>query len=202
MSALPIYDEARREFVPATPAPQPAQCAPAAERGPPPSPRPSIRAQPAAERDERVSVFQACLARVRHNLEASGNAADAETIGDLMGFLASREAAKALVDERDHQPIYAVSAAFIDMLAITSDEAAAAQTLARKLVALGYELPKQGGDTRGWKRLLLWRDQLVRGHQPAELRDIYERALKFARKAPTGLDVKAALDCALAPDSR
>jgi len=202
MSALPIYDEARREFVPATPAPQPAQCAPAAERGPPPSPRPSIRAQPTGERDERLSVFQACLARIRQNLEGSGNAADAETIGDLMGFLASREAAKALADERDHQPIYAVSAAFIDVLAITSDEAPAAQTLARKLVALGYELPKQGGDTRGWKRLLLWRDQLVRGHQPTELRDIYERALKFARKAPAGLDVKAALDYALAPDSR
>jgi len=202
MSALPIYDEVRREFVPATPAPQPAQSAAAAERGLPPSPRPSIRAQPAGDRDERLSVFQACLARIRRNLESSGNAADAETIGDLMGFLASREAAKALADERDHHPIYAVSAAFIDVLAITSDEAAAAQTLARKLVALGYELPKQGGDTRGWKRLLLWRDTLVRGHVPAELRDIYERALKFARKAPTGLDVKAALDYAVAPDSR
>jgi hypothetical protein len=202
MSALPIYDEARREFVPATPAPQPAPCAPTAERAPPPSPWPSIRAQPGGERDERLSVFQACLARVRQNLENGGNAADAETIGDLMGFLASRDAAKALADERDHQPIYAVSAAYIDVLAITSDEAAAAQTLARKLVALGYELPKQGGDTRGWKRLLLWRDQLVRGHVPAELRDIYERALKFARKAPTGLDVKAALDYALASDSR
>jgi hypothetical protein len=202
MSALPIYDEARREFVPATPAPQPTQCAPAAERGPPPFPRPSIRVLPASERDERLSVFQACLARIRQNLEQGGNAADAETIGDLMGFLASGEAAKALADERDHQPIYAVSAAYIDVLAITSDETLAAQTLARKLVALGYELPKQGGDTRGWKRLLLWRDQLVRGHQPAELREIYQRALKFARKAPTGLDVKAGLDYALAPDSR
>jgi hypothetical protein len=202
MSALPIFDEARREFVPAAPAPQPAHCAPANERVPPPAPRPSIRVQPAGERDERLSVFQACLARLRQNLDDSGNAADAETVGDLIGFLNSPEAAKALADERDHQPIYAVSAAYIDVLAITSDEAAAAQTLARKLVALGYELPKQGGDTRGWKRLLLWRDQLVRGHLPAELGDTYQRALKFARKAPNGLDVKAALDYALAPDPR
>ena len=202
MSALPIFDEARREFVPAAPTPEPAQSAPASERVPPPAPRPSIRAQPAGERDERLSVFQACLARIRQNLDDNGNAADAETVGDLIAFLNSPEPAKALADERDHQPIYAVSAAFIDVLAITSDEAAAAQTLARKLVALGYELPKQGGDTRGWKRLLLWRDQLVRGHMPAELGDVYRRALKFARKAPSGLDVKAALDHALPPDPR
>jgi hypothetical protein len=199
MSALPIFDETRREFVPATSAPQPAQCAPASERAPPPAPRPTIRLQP-AERDDRLSVFQACLARLRRQLDDGGQTADAETIGDLIGFLNSPQAAKALADERDHRPIYAVGAAYIDVLALTSDEAAAAQTLARKLVALGYELPKQGGDTRGWKRLLLWRDQLVRGHMPAELHDIYERALKFARKAPAALDVKAALDLALEPD--
>ena len=202
MSALPIFDEVRREFVPATPAPQPAQPAPASERAAPPGPRPGSRVHPAAERDERLSVFQACLARVRQNLGAAGHAADAQTIGDLMGFLNSPHAAKALADERDHRPIFAVSAAYIDVLAITCDEAAAAQTLARKLVALGYELPKQGGDTRGWKRLLLWRDQLVRGQMPAELGDVYERALKFARKAPASLDVNGALDDALGADPR
>jgi hypothetical protein len=201
MSALPIFDEARREFVPATSAPQPAQGAPAGERAVTPAPRPSIRLQP-AERDDRLSVFESCLTRIRQQLDERGQTADAETVGDLIGFLNSPQAAKALADERDHRPIYAVGAAYIDVLALTSDEAAAAQTLARKLVALGYELPKQGGDTRGWKRLLLWRDQLVRGHMPAELHDIYERALKFARKAPAALDVKAALDHALEPDPR
>jgi hypothetical protein len=197
MSALPIFDETRREFVPAAPARQPAPSAPAAARTPPPAPRPSIRAQPAGERDDRLSVFQACLERIKQNLADNGNSADAETVDELIGFLNSPEAAKALADERDHQPIFAVSAAYIDVLAITSDESLAAQTLARKLIALGYELPKQGGDTRGWKRLLLWRDLLVRGRQPAELRDIYERALKFARQAPAGVDIKAALDHAL-----
>ena len=84
------------------------------------------------------------------------------------------------------------------MLAAVSDEAAAAQTLARKLIALGYELPKHGGDTRGWKRLPLWRDQLARGLMPPDLREVYERAVKFVRKQPTAIDVKAALDHALA----
>jgi hypothetical protein len=201
MSALPIFDEARREFVPASAA-HPAQCAPARPRVPPPAAPPSIRLTPPVEGDERLSQFQGCLARVKQMLEDSGNASDAETVDALLGFLHSPEAAKALADERDQRPIYAVSAAFIDLLAITSDESAAAQTLARRLIALGYELPKQGGDTRGWKRLLLWRDQLVRGLMPADLRDVYERTLKFARKNPTALDLKAALDHALASEPR
>jgi len=197
MSALPIFDEVRREFMPATPAPQAASCAPRRARVPRDAP-PSVRAAPAVEGDERLVRFQSCLARVRQTLADGGNPADVEAIGELIAFLRSPEAAKALADEHDYRPIYAVSAAYIDVLAITGDEAAAAQTLARKLIALGYELPKQRGDTRGWKRLLLWRDHLARGQMPADLRDIYERALKFARKNPSAMDLQAALDHALA----
>jgi hypothetical protein len=134
-------------------------------------------------------------------MEETSNAADAATLGELIAFLHSPQAAEALADERDHRPIYAVAAAYIDVLSTVSDESAAAQKLARKLIALGYELPKQGGDTRGWKRLLLWRDNLARGLIPADLREVYERALKFARKHPTAVDVKAALDDAVAPVS-
>jgi hypothetical protein len=197
MNALPIFDETLREFVPA-PAPPPVRAASARPRVPPP-PRPlSVRVAPPPERDERLSHFQSCLARVKQVLEDGGNAADAATVGDLVAFLHSPQAAKALADERDHRPIYAIAAAYIELLSAVSDESAAAQTLARKLIALGYELPKQGGDTRGWKRLLLWRDNLARGLMPSDMREIYERALKFARKQPTKVDVKAALDHALA----
>jgi hypothetical protein len=192
MSALPIFDEARREFLPVPAAPQPAPPA-RARVTPPPSP-PSARVIPRVERDERLCHFQSCLARVKQTIEEAGNGADAATLGELIAFLHSPQAAEALSDERDHRPIYAVAAAYIDVLSTVSDESAAAQTLARKLIALGYELPKQGGDTRGWKRLLLWRDNLARGLIPADLREVYERALKFARKHPTAVDVKAALD--------
>jgi hypothetical protein len=200
MSALPIFDEARREFLPATPAPQPAPPAPP-RVAPPPVPRPSARLIPPVERDERLCHFQCCLARIKQILEEGGHAADAATAGELVAFFHSPQAAKALADECDHRPIYAVAAAYIDVLAAVSDESAAAQTLARKLIALGYELPKQGGDTRGWKRLLLWRDQLARGLMPPDLREVYERAAKFARKNPTAVDVKAALDHAAMPAS-
>jgi hypothetical protein len=198
MSALPIFDEILREFVPA-PAPRPV-VAPARPRVLPPAASPGVRLIPAAERDERLSHFQSCLTRLKQTLEGAGNVADAATVGELVAFLHSPQAAKALADERDHRPIYAVAAAYIDVLAITSDESAAAQTLARKLVALGYDLPKQGGDTRGWKRLLVWRDNLARGLMPADMRETYQHALKFARKDPSGVDLKAALDHAIAAE--
>jgi hypothetical protein len=199
MSALPIFDETLREFVPApAPAPPPARAASARTRVPAPPPPPRARAVPAPERDERLSHFQSCLTRIKQTLEEAGNAADAATVGALVAFLHSPQAAKALADERDHRPIYAVAAAYIDVLTAVSDESAAAQTLARKLVALGYDLPKQGGDTRGWKRLLLWRDNLARGLMPTDMRETYERALKFTRKHPTTVDLKAALDHAQA----
>jgi hypothetical protein len=196
MSALPIFDETLREFLPA-PAPRPVP-APARQRVPRPAPPPSVRLIPAVERDEHLSHFQSCLTRLKQTLEEAGSAADAATVGELVAFLHSPQAAKALADERDHRPIYAVAAAYIDALAAVSDESAAAQTLARKLIALGYDLPKQGGDTRGWKRLLLWRDNLARGLMPADMRETYQRALTFARKHPTTVDVKAALDHTLA----
>ena len=198
MSALPIFDEARGEFLPVPVAPQPAPRARARVAAPPP---PTPRIVPPVERDERLCHFQSCLARVKQTVEETGNAADAATLGDLIAFLHSPQAAKALADERDHRPIYAVAAAYIEVLSTVSDESAAAQTLARKLIGLGYELPKQGGDTRGWKRLLLWRDNLARGLIPADLREVYERAVKFARKHPNTVDVKAALDDASAPVS-
>jgi hypothetical protein len=200
MSSLPIFDETLREFVPA-PAPQPVRTVPARARAPRPAPQPSVRLIPAVERDERLVHFQSCLARIKQILENTGDAADAATVGELVTFLHSPQAAKALADECDYRAIYAVAAAYIDVLSAVSDESAAAQALARKLVALGYDLPKQGGDTRGWKRLLLWRDNLARGLMPVDMRETYERALKFARKQPTNVDLKAALDHALMPAS-
>jgi len=199
MSALPIFDETLREFLPAAP-PPPARARPPRSRVLPSPPPPSVRLVPPPERDERLAHFQSCLTRVKQTLEEGGNTADAATLGELVAFLHSPQAAKALADERDHRPIYAIAAAYIDVLSAVSDESAAAQTLARRLIALGYELPKQGGDTRGWKRLLLWRDNLARGLLPADMRETYERALKFARKHPNTVDLKATLDHALAAE--
>lgn len=54
--------------------------------------------------------------------------------------------------------------ALIDLLIKAgSDEAEATQIMMRKLVAAGVPPPKQGGDARGWKRLLEWRSELTNG---------------------------------------
>jgi hypothetical protein len=44
-----------------------------------------------------------------------------------------------------------------------SDEAKAARTAMRRLVASGVPAPAKGGDARGWKRLLEWRTNLANG---------------------------------------
>ena len=69
--------------------------------------------------------------------------------------------------------IHAYAAAEISYLILTgSDEAAAAQKIARQLVTDGVALPG-GDDPRGWMRLLKWRDALRGRRQPAALFDCY-----------------------------
>ena len=60
--------------------------------------------------------------------------------------------------------LLARGAAVIDLLIKAgADESEAAQMVMRRLMAAGVPAPKQGGDARGWRRLLEWRTAL--GHQ-------------------------------------
>ena len=66
------------------------------------------------------------------------------------------------------QALLARAAAMIELLIKAgSDEAEAAQICMRRLMAAGIPPPLQGGDARGWKRLLEWRallsERLVSG---------------------------------------
>ena len=70
--------------------------------------------------------------------------------------------------------------ALIDLLIKAgSDEAEAAQIMMRRLVAAGIPPPKQGGDARGWKRLLEWRTDLGNGLVSEKAQQEY---LDFTRK--------------------
>src|SRR5262249_56526190 len=100
MSALPIFDETLREFLPA-PAPPPVRTASARPRLVPTPPTSTKRLVPPPERDERLSHFQSCLTRIKQMLEQDGNTVDAARVGELVAFLHSPQAAKALSDERD-----------------------------------------------------------------------------------------------------
>ena len=53
------------------------------------------------------------------------------------------------------------------------DEAEAAQLVTRRLLAVGVPPPQQGGDARGWKRLLAWRENLSHGIGSADAKDEY-----------------------------
>jgi hypothetical protein len=53
------------------------------------------------------------------------------------------------------------------------DDAEAAQLLTRRMLAAGVPPPQQGGDARGWRRLLEWRENLSHGIGSADAKDEY-----------------------------
>lgn len=61
--------------------------------------------------------------------------------------------------------------AVIDLLIKAgSDEAEAAQIFMRRLMAAGIPRPQQGGNAKGWRRLLEWRTPLGNGLVSEEAR--------------------------------
>ncbi len=199
MSTLPVYDEKRREFVDNT------QRAAPAERpkrllasGLPRRATAESAQAPAEAAVSRIDVFLQVLERLQHSLEDAGNRAQAAVLGEIAEYLILHRPEDDAADA-EVKPVFAVASAYIAALTTITgaDEASAAQALARKLVSLGYELPKRGGDTRGWKRLLLWRDRLVRRQLPVAMTDVYKRAFEFARHDLTHINLNAALEHAM-----
>jgi hypothetical protein len=143
----------------------------------------------------KLDTFVQFLLRVKQGLETAGQSRDAAIAEELAAYLMLHPVEDEGEDS-DLNPIFAVAAAYLTVLTTISavDEASAAQALARRLVSLGHELPRRGGDTRGWKRLLVWRDRLERQQLPPTMTDIYRRALEFARHDLEHMNVNAALE--------
>lgn len=79
---------------------------------------------------------------------------------------------------------HAKAAAEIAYLILTGhEESDAAQRAARKLVSQQIPLPAHGGDARGWKRLLEFRDDIRHGLAPEEVIDTYRRHLAELKAA-------------------
>jgi hypothetical protein len=157
--------------------------------------RPNVRISAEPSHSLKVARFVVCPRRVQSELSQLGKDGDAHTINELIAYLGAGEGASAApaAAEGDH-PVHAVAAAYITALTrVSVDEDTAAQLLARKLVAHGYPLPRRGGDARGWKRLLMWRDQLARGRLAEPLYAVYEDTLKFAARKPADVDLSGAL---------
>jgi hypothetical protein len=190
MGTLPVYDEKRR----GTGSPV---GAPRRVRAMPPKRHPTAEASylPLEPARRKVDIFVKFLLRMKQGLEVAGQHGDAALAEELAAYLMLHDVGDQATGP-DLNPMFAVAAAYIAVLTTVSaiDEATAAQALARRLIGLGHELPRRGGDTRGWKRLLLWRDRLERRQLPSTMTDIYRRALEFARHDLGQLNVNAALE--------
>jgi hypothetical protein len=121
-----------------------------------------------------------CLQAVIAELAADGvSPEDLQPLADLEGTVAGKAPAepKARRDRRHSAApsgiVLARASATIDLLVKAGqDEAEAAQTVMRRLMAAGIPPPAQGGDSRGWRRLLEFRNTLAGGGGTAD--DKYE----------------------------
>lgn len=152
---------------------------------------------------KKVDTFVQFLMRVKRGFEEAGERSEAALAEEVAAYLNLHKEEDEAADS-DANPIFAVAAAYIAVLTTIAavDEATAAQALARRLMRLGHEMPKRGGDTRGWKRLLLWRDRLERRQLPVAMTEVYRRALEFARHDWGRLNVGEALEHALRGDDQ
>jgi hypothetical protein len=85
--------------------------------------------------------------------------------------------------------------AVIDLLVRAGyDEGEAAQIIMRRLIGAGVAAPAKGGDSRGWKRLLEWRADLLYGLASKEGKIEYEGFTQELEKIPAGERVQRVLD--------
>jgi hypothetical protein len=91
--------------------------------------------------------------------------------------------------------LLARGAAVIDLLIKAgADEGEAAQTVMRRLMAAGVPPPKQGGDARGWRRLLERRTALLQGFGSSEAQREYQDFTRETDAIPADERVRKVLD--------
>lgn len=91
--------------------------------------------------------------------------------------------------------VLARAAASIDiftLLGYSNDDAA--QQVARQLINARVRLPEEGDDVRGWKRLLSWRDRLVKERAPDDDYATYVGILRELTKLPRRTIIELAND--------
>jgi hypothetical protein len=91
--------------------------------------------------------------------------------------------------------LLARGAAVIDLLIKAgSDEGEAAQIVMRRLMTAGVPPPQQGGDARGWKRMLEWRTALIQGIASNEAQLEYQDFTREIDAIPANERVRRVLD--------
>lgn len=91
--------------------------------------------------------------------------------------------------------LLARAAVVIDLLVKAGyDENEAAQTVMRRMVIAGVPPPQRGGDARGWRRLLEWRNQIAHGVGPEEAKLEYQAFSREIESIPANERAKRVLD--------
>jgi len=157
---------------------------------------------------EADSLGAKCLAIVISQIEEDGlPEADLKPLKDLEASLRTPEGlseqearAESRASERrdggaPSQTLLARLTAVIDLMVKGGyDESDAAQTLMRRLLAAGVPPPLQGGDARGWKRMLFWRADFSHGLATPEAKAEYHDFNAYLETIPAQDRIKRVLD--------
>ena len=155
------------------------------------------------ESEDKTLLGAQCLHVVITQLAEEGlPQEDLQPLIDLETSLRQRQAQSqgaGVANRRRRKPpsdkLLARVAAVIDLLVKGgSDDSEAAQLIMRKLIAAGVPAPQQGGDARGWKRLLSCRAYLSQGLGSAEAREEYQDFTRELEAIPANERVKRVLD--------
>ena len=149
------------------------------------------RRQTRAEGEDKLASGRKCLHAITAQLAEEGLPKEdlkplLELEARLRQIIAPLHSETVSHRRKRHPPsevLLARVSALIDLLIKAgSHEAEAAQMVMRTLVAAGIPAPQQGGDARGWKRLLEWRTDLTNGLVTEKAQQEY---LAFTRKLKT-----------------
>jgi hypothetical protein len=141
--------------------------------------------------EDKTSLGTNCLHALIAQLGEEGlPQEDLQPLIDLETYIRQLKAqgqSEAITNRRKRQPpsdaLLARAAAVIDLLIKGGhDESEAAQMVMRRLLAAGIPAPQQGGDARGWKRLLSWRAALSQGFASDKAKEEYR---DFTRELET-----------------
>jgi len=173
----------------------------------------ALRRTHADEPGGMAALSLKCLQAVVAELAAEGVAPeDLQPLADLQGRLARRVSDSAgsasgpgaaptgtKRDRRHGTPpsptLLARAAVMIDLLVRAGqDEAEAAQTVMRRLMAAGVPAPAQGGDSRGWRRLLEYRYTLLHGGGTDDAKFEYRAFAREIEAIPPAERVSRVLD--------
>jgi hypothetical protein len=156
-----------------------------------------------ARNEDKISLSAKCLHVLVAQLAEEGVPEEdlqplldlAAVLGDVKAQIQAEGARNRRKRRAPSDIFLARAAAVIDLLIKAGkDESEAAQIVMRKFMTAGIPPPEQGGDARGWRRLLEWRAGIVQGVGSQEAQLEYREFTREIEAIPPNERVKRVLD--------